>query len=111
MSLGRDVRLGRNKRLSVHQTEIAPIRDRDDERSDVGDCINRIHPAHQRVRKSFAVGGGVSEHVPVDLVGEKPDFRSDENDHGDYPWIHADVDRQRQQRDAESDHGQEAGEN
>ena len=93
LSLGPDAPLGCNESCSVHQTEITPIRDRDHERGDVGDCINGIHPAHERVRKPFTVGGGVGEHVPVDLVGEEPDFGGDENDHRDDPRIHTNVDR------------------
>ena len=78
---------------STHQAEIAPIGNRDDQRDDVRNRVDRIDPAHERVGEAFAVGGGVGEHMPIDLVGEKPNFRGDQNHHGDDPWTHADVDR------------------
>jgi len=77
------------------QAQIAPIRDGHDQRNDVGERVKDVDPAHQRIGEPFALGRRVSEHVPVHLIGKKPNFRRDQNDHGNDPRAHTDVDRQR----------------
>ena len=60
-----------------NKSQIPPIRNRRDQGDEIGESIDRVDPQHQRIGESFAVGGGVGEHMPVDLIGEKPDFGGD----------------------------------
>jgi hypothetical protein len=89
----------------AHQAEVSPIRDRCYEGGDVGEGVDGIEAAHERIAETFFLGGGIRHLMPVHLKREKPDFRCHQNDLGDDPGTLAVIDRLRDQRDGERYYG------
>jgi hypothetical protein len=80
-------------KVLADESQVSPVGNSRNEGDNVGEGIDRIDPQHKRIGESFALGRRVSEHMPIDLVREEPNLGGNENDHGDDPRTHADVDR------------------
>src|SRR5436309_2161870 len=69
-------RLG--QRLSLfYQAKVPPVRNGDDNAHQVRESEERIDAAHERVAEALSFGCRIRQRVPVDLIAEKPQLRSD----------------------------------